>query len=219
MSKAFNKIIAIIIVFVVLGLGFSDTGLNDFLENTTSNDNEFSLTKPRDDTPIFGYKKSEQQNKKEKYQERETATLKRVIDGDTIIVEMEDGTEERVRLLLIDTPESVHPTGTIEKFGPESSDYAKQYLKQGKKIKLEIGENPRDRYDRLLAHVFVDGINFGLHMVEKGYARVAYVYEPNTKYLEEFRKAEEKAKKQKNNIWSIDGYVTEKGFDMSVVND
>ncbi|MYL43920.1 hypothetical protein GLV99_20300 [Virgibacillus massiliensis] len=48
--------------------------------------------------------------------------------------------------------------------------------------------------------------------IEEGYARVAYVYEPNTKYLDEFREAEEKADQEGNNIWSIDGYV-EKEFE------
>ena len=149
--------------------------------------------------------------------------LKRVIDGDTIIVEYPDKKtnkvkEERVRLLLIDTPESVHPTEPIEAFGVEASDYAKQYFSGVKKVQLELGKEERDKYDRLLAHVWVNGENFNLHMVEKGYARVAYVYEPNTKYEFEFRKAQEKAKKQKLNIWSIDGYVTDKGFNMSVVD-
>src|SRR5699024_7126424 len=131
----------------------------------------------------------------------------------------EDGTEERVRLLLIDTPESVHPNGKVEPFGVESSKYAKDYFKGVRKVTLEIGEDPRDKYDRLLAHVFVDGENFNLHMVEQGYARVAYVYEPNTKYVDEFRRAEKEARNRGKKIWSIEGYVTDDGFDMSVVEE
>jgi len=145
--------------------------------------------------------------------------LVRVIDGDTIVVETEDGKEERVRLLLIDTPESVHPDGLVEAYGVESSNYAKEYFKGVDTVRLELGEDKWDKYDRLLAHVYVDDENFGLHMVEEGYARVAYVYEPNTKYVDAFRMAEKKAKNAKLNIWSIDGYVTDKGFDMSVIDD
>lgn len=50
-------------------------------------------------------------------------------------------------------------------------------------------------------------MNFNQLMIEKGYARVAYVYEPNTKYLNEFEEVEKQAKDSKINIWSISGYV------------
>lgn len=150
--------------------------------------------------------------------EEHEAEVVRVVDGDTVIVKTDEGVEERVRLLLIDTPESVHPTEPEQLFGKESSDYAKEVLREGDVIKLEIGNPERDRYDRLLAYIWIDDVNFNQLMIEKGYARVGYVYEPNTKYLKEFEKAEREAKGKKENIWSIDGYVTEDGFDMSVVN-
>lgn len=143
--------------------------------------------------------------------------ISRVVDGDTVIVINHEGKEERVRLLLIDTPESVHPNKPPEKYGKEASDYAKEYLKQGMRVALERGNPEKDKYDRTLGYIFVDGVNFNQLMIEKGYARVAYVYEPNTKYLDEFIEAEKRAKEKKLNIWSIDGYVTENGFDMSVV--
>ena len=147
----------------------------------------------------------------------EEATIKRVVDGDTVIITTKEGIEERIRLLLIDTPESVHPNGEVEKFGPEASDYAKDYLKKGTKITLERGNPERDKYDRILGYIWVDGINFNQHMIEEGYARVAYVFEPNTKYIDEFREAEKQAESKKKNIWSIKDYVTDRGFDMSVV--
>src|SRR5699024_6778221 len=102
-----------------------------------------------------------------------------------------------VRLLIIYTPESVHPNGLIEAYGVEASDYAKEYFKGVRRVVLDIGEEERDKYDRLLAHVFVNGENFNLHMVEEGYARIAYVNEPNTKYLDEFKEAQQKAEKAK----------------------
>lgn len=142
----------------------------------------------------------------------------RVIDGDTIVIKMENGKEETVRLLLIDTPESVHPTEPEQIYGEESSDFAKSKVKEGDTIKIEVGNPERDKYERLLAYVWLDDINFNELMIKKGYARVGYIYEPNTKYLNDFRKAEDKAKKTSKNIWSIDGYVTDNGFDMSVVN-
>ena len=156
--------------------------------------------------------------KEEVVLEEHEAEVVRVVDGDTVIVKTDEGAEERVRLLLIDTPESVHPTEPEQLFGKESSEYAKEVLKEGDVIKLEIGKPERDRYDRLLAYIWIDDVNFNQLMIEKGYARVGYVYEPNTKYLNEFEKAEREAKDERKNIWSIDGYVTEDGFDMSVVN-
>lgn len=147
----------------------------------------------------------------------EQAIVKSVIDGDTVIIHTSEGIEERVRLLLIDTPESVHPTEPEQLFGKESSDFAKSILREGDIITIEIGNPERDKYDRLLAYLWINDVNFNLLMIEKGYARVAYVYEPNTKYIEEFREAEKRAKDRNLNIWSIDGYVTDKGFDMSVL--
>lgn len=144
-------------------------------------------------------------------------TIKRVIDGDTIVVNFGVEKEERIRLLLIDTPESVHPEKGTEPFGQDASDYAKKYLKRGKKVTVEIGNPERDEHGRLLAYIWADGHNFNKHMIDKGFARVAYVNPPNIKYLEEFQQAEEIAKLNGANIWSIEGYVTEDGFDSSVV--
>lgn len=143
---------------------------------------------------------------------KETVTVNRVVDGDTVVVEFEDGMTERVRLLLIDTPESVHPTKEQQPFGVEASNYVKELLSQGKKVIIEIGNPERDNHNRLLAYIWVDGKNLNQLMIEMGYARVAYVYPPNTKYLDDFQKAEEKAREQKIGIWSIPEYVTDKGF-------
>jgi len=143
--------------------------------------------------------------------EKVTADFVRVIDGDTIVVNL-DGKEEDIRLLLIDTPESVHPDEPKQPYGDESSEFAEDYFKNVDEVQLEIGEEERGKYGRLLAHVFVDDENFNKLMVEKGYARVAYVQEPNTKYIDEFNEAEEDAKNNEKKIWSIDNYVSENGF-------
>lgn len=196
-----RTIIIAIVAIVLLALGFSETDIKNIL-NLDSQPKETETTN--------------QSHEQISLQEDE-ATISRVVDGDTVIVTLADGTEKRIRLLLIDTPESVHPNGEIEKFGPEASDYAKKYLSKGMKVTLERGNPERDNYDRLLGYIWVDGVNFNQHMIEEGYARVAYVFEPNTKYIDEFVEAEKRAKKKKLNIWSITDYVTDRGFDMSVV--
>lgn len=196
-----KKIISAVTLITILGAGYfglSNTQINDLVKSLES----FMVTDYETEVPI----------------EEHEAEIVRVVDGDTIVVNTKDGVEERVRLLLIDTPESVHPTEPEQLFGKESSDYAKEILREGDVVELEVGESPRDRYGRLLAYVWIDGVNFNQLMIERGYARVAYVYEPNTKYLEEFKEAEEVAKKNKLNIWSIEGYVKDDGFDMSVVD-
>ena len=193
-----RSIIIAIVAIILLALSFSETDIRNIL-NLDSQPKETETT-------------NQQTSLKE-----DEATISRVVDGDTVIVTLPDGTEERIRLLLIDTPESVHPNGEIDKFGPEASDYAKKYLTKGMKVTLERGNPERDNYDRMLGYIWVDGVNFNQHMIEEGYARVAYVFEPNTKYIDEFLEAEKRAKKKKLNIWSIPDYVTDRGFDMSVV--
>src|SRR5699024_5751293 len=75
--------------------------------------------------------------------EKQEVTVNRVVDGDTVDVEMPDGTDESVRLLLIDTPESVHPNKPTQPYGEEASDYAKERLPEGETIKLEYDGDKR----------------------------------------------------------------------------
>jgi micrococcal nuclease len=144
------------------------------------------------------------------------AIVLEVIDGDTIKVEV-NKKKETVRLLLIDTPESVHPTKPVQPFGLEASDYVKKLLPKGKEIELELDVRERDKYGRLLAYVWVDGKMLNEWLLAQGYARVAYVFEPNTKYVDRFRTVQDEARKKKLRIWSIENYATEHGFDEEAV--
>ncbi len=67
-------------------------------------------------------------------------------------------------------------------------------------------------YGRALGYIFVDGMLLQETLVREGLARVAYVKEPNTKHLSELEKAQEQAKSESLGIWSIPGYMTDKGF-------
>ena len=144
------------------------------------------------------------------------ATFVRVVDGDTLIANI-DGKEEYVRLILVDTPETKHPKQPVQPFGPEASAFMEHTYKPSDTIQLEYGPEKRDIYDRILAYVYTeDGDMFNKLLLKKGLARVA-VYPPNDKYVDEFRKLEQKAKKQKIGIWSIDGDVTEDDFNMDAI--
>jgi micrococcal nuclease len=77
-----------------------------------------------------------------------------VVDGDTIEVRMASGRHERVRLVGIDTPESVDPDRPVECHGPEASAALAGLLPEGTEVRLERDAEARDRYGRLLAYVF-----------------------------------------------------------------
>ncbi|MGE7924699.1 thermonuclease family protein [Viridibacillus arvi] len=139
------------------------------------------------------------------------AVVVKVVDGDTVKVKMNNKTTT-IRMLLIDTPESVKVGVKPQKFSKEASKYLKKRLKKGTTVEIELGENATDKYGRTLAYVWLGDENMNLTMVKKGYARVAYVSKPNTKYLSEFKQSQKKAKSKKLKIWSIDGYATSNGF-------
>ncbi|UAC49168.1 thermonuclease family protein [Bacillus aquiflavi] len=139
------------------------------------------------------------------------ATVINVVDGDTIDVRFEDGKKERVRLILVDTPETKHPKKPVQPFGPEASDFTKDTLLH-QDIKLELDVEERDRYGRILAYVYVNEKMINEMLLEKGLARVA-VFPPNTKYVDQFRAIQEKAQKEERGIWSLENYVTDKGYE------
>jgi micrococcal nuclease len=141
------------------------------------------------------------------------ATVVKVVDGDTVKIKLHNGQVETVRLLLIDTPETVHPSKPVQPFGPEASQFSKKLMPPGTKIEVEPGISERDKYGRLLAYFYINGESVNKKLIEKGLARVAYVYAPNTKYIDEFRELQDQARQKKAGIWSIENYATSQGFD------
>jgi micrococcal nuclease len=133
-----------------------------------------------------------------------------VIDGDTIKVRV-DGKSETVRFLLVDTPESVHPNKPVQPFSKEASSHTKAML-NGSDVELELGIGERDKYGRLLAYVYADGESVQESLLKNGLARVAYVFEPNTKYVEDFEKIQKQAQKEGIGIWSLENYTQEDGY-------
>lgn len=137
-----------------------------------------------------------------------------VVDGDTMKLAF-DGREETIRLLLVDTPETVHPSKPVQPFGPEASSFAKKTL-ENKNVQFEIDISERDKYGRLLVYLYINGKMFNEMLIEKGLARVAYVYAPNTKYVDQFYAIQQKAQKNAVGIWSIENYASDEGFQDSV---
>ncbi len=125
----------------------------------------------------------------------------KVVDGDTIRL-MIDGNSTPVRLIGIDTPESVHPDA--EKNVPEgklASEHTKE-LTEGHWVYVEYGTEPYDRYGRILAYVYLDEETMlNAQILEDGYAEV-YTLKPNDKYEDYFLSLDEDARSKNAGLWS-----------------
>lgn len=140
----------------------------------------------------------------------DTYEVTKVIDGDTFKVNYE-GKEETIRLLLIDTPETVSRKPE-QPFGKEASDFMKDKL-SGEYVRLELDVSERDKYGRILAYAYdAEGEMLNEQLLRKGLARVPYIFPPNTKYVDRFQEIQREAQKKKVGIWSIEDYVTDEGF-------
>lgn len=124
-----------------------------------------------------------------------------VTDGDTFEINY-NGTKTKVRLIGVDTPESVHPNSKKNnEYGEEASKYTKSLL-EGKTVKLEFDVSPQDKYGRLLAYVYLEnGEMLNEKLLKEGYAQVA-TYPPNVKYVENFKAIQKEARENKVGFWS-----------------
>lgn len=122
-------------------------------------------------------------------------------DGDTFKI-IYNNEIKTVRLLAVDTPESVHPKKEVEYYGKEASDYTCNVLKKANKIELEFDENSDklDKYDRLLAWVFIDDKLLQESLIEGGYAKVAYLY-GDYKYTTKLQELQEIASNKNIGVW------------------
>lgn len=129
-------------------------------------------------------------------------TVTKVIDGDTIEV-LSDEKKEKIRIIGINTPETVDPRKSVECFGREASNKAKEILlNQAVRLESDSTQRDRDRYSRLLRYVYLpDGTDFGLRMIQGGYA-YEYTYDTPYKFQNEYKKAQIEAETNKLGLWS-----------------
>jgi len=132
---------------------------------------------------------------------RTQAQVIRVIDGDTIELQFQDAIEV-VRVIGIDTPETVKPNALIECFGPEATSRAHELLDNALvSISADPTQYDSDRYDRLLRHVYLsDGRSYGAVMIRGGFAKE---YTFNDPYLHHdlYRAREREARSEKRGLW------------------
>lgn len=126
-------------------------------------------------------------------------SVDRIVDGDTVVLSI-IGT---VRLIGIDTPETVDPRTTVQCFGKEASNYMVALL-NNQQVYLEFDDSQGrlDKYGRTLAYIFrKDGLFINLEMIKKGYA-FEYTYNLPYKYQADFKSAQSYAQINRVGLWS-----------------
>lgn len=213
MNKRIHQlIISLLVIIPIILTGCTETEIskdkNDTKTTSINKNKEVNTNETSDASPS----KSEVPKQKTANKKLLPATIVKNVDGDTVEINL-NGRVEKVRMLCVDTPETHHPRLGVQPFGPEASEYTKKILAVGTKVEIEpgIGEG-RDKYGRLLAYIYVNGKMFNEMLLEEGLARVAYIYAPNTQYVDEFYAIQKKAQKKGIGIWSIENYALEDGY-------
>ncbi len=133
-----------------------------------------------------------------------SARVERIVDGDTIVVII-DGEEEKVRLIGINTPETVDPRKEVECFGKEASTHLEDLL-EGESVQLlpDSSQDDADRYGRLLRYIqLVDGSDVGAAMIRDGFA-YEYTYDVAYEKQAEYLGLQDDAKNAERGLWSPD---------------
>ncbi|RYD05364.1 hypothetical protein N752_09715 [Desulforamulus aquiferis] len=139
--------------------------------------------------------------------------ITKIVDGDTLDVILK-GTTERVRLIGVDTPETVKPNHPVEPYGREASNFTKKEL-SNKTVFLELDAGERDRYGRLLAYIWLEepieitdgeirNKLFNAHLLLNGYAQLLTI-PPNVKYVDQFTLYQREAREAKRGLWGLSG--------------
>lgn len=133
------------------------------------------------------------------------ATVVKVVDGDTITVSF-NGNSETIRIIGINTPETVDPRKTVECFGKEASAKTKEYMSNSSNtvwLEADPTQGDRDKYQRLLRYIFInnDTTDYGKTMIATGYA-YEYTYNTPYKYQLAYKQAQKDAESKKLGLWA-----------------
>jgi micrococcal nuclease len=142
---------------------------------------------------------------------RQQAVVTRVVDGDTVWLRgvgagpVPRGQAAKVRVLDIDTPEVAAYGGQAGCWGDRAWAYAREVLAPGTQVDVLAGPRPRDRYGRLLLHVFLpDGTSYAEDAVRAGHARVLLIG-PEPQFAVRIRAAEREAREARRGLWGACG--------------
>lgn len=147
------------------------------------------------------------------------AKVLKVVDGDTIVIDRGQG-QEKVRFILVDTPETKHPKKGVEYFGKEASTFTTNSL-SGKTIYLQKDVSETDRYNRLLRYIWIERPSsnepteeeirskcFNAILLAGGYAQVT-TFPPDVKYVDLFRQIQKEAMDSNKGLWGNAGSPVE----------
>lgn len=123
----------------------------------------------------------------------------RVVDGDTLLLD----SGQRVRLIGVDTPETVHPQRPPEPLGPEASEFTRR-LVEGRQVRLEFDRERWDAYQRVLAYVYVDALLLNEELIRAGLSRAHTAFPFRSDMQRRFRAAEAEARAARRGLWSLD---------------
>jgi micrococcal nuclease len=141
--------------------------------------------------------------------QRLTGRVVRAVDGDTLEVALDDGATETVRLIGVDTPETVKPDTPVQCFGPRASRFEHRTV-EGRRVRLVTGVEPRDYYGRLLAYVWVERPPgdrrprerfLETELLRRGLARTL-TFHPNDRYAHRFEELEQGAAGAGKGLWN-----------------
>jgi micrococcal nuclease len=135
-----------------------------------------------------------------------TYRVARVVDGDTIVLVER---KEHVRLIGANTPETVKQNWPVEPWGPEASAFTREFLSGGN-VRLEFDGDRRDKYNRILAYVWVGNRMLNEELIRAGLARAETQYHYSAAMKARFRRAEAAAKSEQRGIWSTEGATADK---------
>jgi micrococcal nuclease len=127
------------------------------------------------------------------------AYVTRVVDGDTVEVQL-NGSEEDVRYIGVDTPETVKPGAPVDCFGPQASTFNHRLVER-RRVRLVFGEEQRDQYGRLLAYVYLGDRFVNAELVRRGLARTLTI-PPNDRFAERLKRLEIAAARAGRGLWS-----------------
>lgn len=200
-KKTLSTTLASILALVIILSGAGSDKINLASKNQSTKTHKSVSTSKADK------KLPESLNKKEFLE----AKVAKVVDGDTISVKI-SGRVYKVRMLGVDTPETVHPKKPVQYYGKEASNYTKKHL-FGKTVFLQKDVRDTDKYGRLLRYIWIEKPSsknpsknevrtkmYNAILVKYGYARV-YTYPPDVKYIPELRQLETYARENNLGLW------------------
>ena len=146
---------------------------------------------------VFVFQEREDRVQYDNHAGGETHRVERVVDGDTLLL----ANRQRVRLIGVDTPESVKPDSPVEPFGPEAATFVR-VLVEGRDVRLEFDREREDQYGRVLAFVYIGDRLLNEEILREGLGRALLKFPYSGEMKKRFREAEGEAKAARRGIWS-----------------